>query len=263
MDLAYAHVDERAAHCAAFGPLVAATAQPMTSLYSPADLQALWLSFQLAALTSAILLVVSTPLALWLARTRSPLSALVDAIVALPLVLPPTVLGFYLLCLLGRDGYVGGFFQRMGIAPPVFSFAGILIGSLVYSLPFVVQALQAGFRAVGDPLLEAASTLRASPASIFFAVIMPLSKRAFLAGGVLAFAHTLGEFGVVLMIGGSIPGRTQTASIAIFSHVEALEYRAAHVLSATLVVVSLSLLFAIYLLNRKPATARGDWSRDQ
>jgi molybdate transport system permease protein len=235
----------------------------MTSLYSPSDLQALWLSFQLATLTSAILLVVSTPLALWLARSRSPLSAFVDAIVALPLVLPPTVLGFYLLCLLGRDGYLGSLLQRAGIAAPVFSFAGILIGSLVYSLPFVVQALQSGFRAVGSPLIEAASTLRASPAATFFSVIMPLSKRAFLAGGVLAFAHTLGEFGVVLMIGGSIPGRTQTASIAIFSHVEALDYRAAHVLSGTLVLVCFGLLSAIYVLNRKPPVAHSDWSRDQ
>jgi molybdate transport system permease protein len=235
----------------------------MTSLYSSSDLQALWLSFQLAALTSAILLVASKPLAWWLARSRSPLSAFVDAVVALPLVLPPTVLGFYLLCLLGRDGYIGDLFERMGLGAPVFSFAGILIGSLVYSLPFVVQALQTGFRAVGSPLLEAASTLRASPLSTFVAVVMPLSKRAFLAGGVLAFAHTLGEFGVVLMIGGSIPGRTQTASIAIFSHVEALDYRAAHELSATLVVVSLSLLFLIYLVNRGPAKPHADWSRDQ
>jgi molybdate transport system permease protein len=235
----------------------------MASLYSHADLQALWLSFQLAVLTSAILLVTCTPLAFWLARSRSRLCALVDALVALPLVLPPTVLGFYLLCLLGHDGWLGGLFQRLGLAPPVFSFAGILIGSLVYSLPFVVQALQAGFRGVQTPLLEAASTLRAGPWATFFTVVLPLCRRAFLAGGVLAFAHTLGEFGVVLMIGGSIPGRTLTASIAIFSHVEALDYRAAHVLSATLVSVSLGLLCATYALNRESALARADWSRDQ
>jgi molybdate transport system permease protein len=222
----------------------------MSALYSPTDLAALWLSFQLASLTSVILLVIATPLALWLARGRSRLCIVVDAIVALPLVLPPTVLGFYLLCALGRDGWLGALAERLGFAAPVFSFAGILIGSLVYSLPFVVQALQAAFRAVGTPLLEAASTLRASPTATFFAVVLPLSKRGFLSGAVLAFAHTLGEFGVVLMIGGSIPGRTQTASIAIFSHVEALDYRAAHVLSATLVVVSFALLCAIYALNR-------------
>ncbi|HEX4355454.1 MAG TPA: molybdate ABC transporter permease subunit [Polyangiales bacterium] len=223
----------------------------MGPLYTPADLAALRLSFELAALTSAILLVLATPIALWLARGDSPLRALVDALVALPLVLPPTVLGFYLLCLLGRDGVIGSLFQRAGFAPPVFNFSGILIGSLIYSLPFVVQALQQGFRAVSVPLLEAASTLRASPWSTFFAVVLPLSKRAFLSGGVLAFAHTLGEFGVVLMIGGSIPGRTQTASIAIFSHVEALDYRSAHVLSATLVIIALALLSTMYALNRR------------
>ncbi|HEY2735855.1 MAG TPA: molybdate ABC transporter permease subunit [Polyangiales bacterium] len=228
----------------------------MGSLYTSTDLAALRLSFELALLTSAILLVLCTPLALWLARGHSTLRALVDALVALPLVLPPTVLGFYLLCLLGRDGLVGSLFVRLGFAPPVFSFSGILIGSLIYSLPFVVQALQQGFRAVAPPLLEAASTLRASPWSTFFSVVLPLSKRAFLSGGVLAFAHTLGEFGVVLMIGGSIPGRTQTASIAIFSHVEALDDRSAHVLSATLVAIALGLLCATYAVDRRALGAR-------
>jgi molybdate transport system permease protein len=232
-------------------------------LYSAADLTALALSLRLAALTSAILLVLATPLAWWLARTRSAWGPVIEAVVSMPLVLPPTVLGFYLLCLLAPDGLVGRAISALGLAPLGFSFGGILIGSLVYSLPFVVQALQAAFRAVGTPLLEAASTLRSSPWSTFFAVVVPLSKRGFLAGAVLAFAHTLGEFGVVLMIGGSIPGRTQTASIAIFSHVEALDYHSAHVLSATLVVVSFALLCTIYALNRRPQLGTAGFTSDR
>jgi molybdate transport system permease protein len=223
----------------------------MSELYSPADLLALGLSLRLAALTSAILLVVATPLSLWLARTRSVWAAVVEALVSLPLVLPPTVLGYYLLCLLAPDGLVGRMLAALGWPQAGFSFTGILIGSLVYSLPFVVQALQNAFMSTSVHLLEAAHTLRASAWATFFSVVLPLSARGFLSGGMLAFAHTLGEFGVVLMIGGSIPGKTQTASIAIFSHVEALEYRSAHVLSATLVALCFSVLGLLYLVNRR------------
>jgi len=202
-------------------------------------------------LTSVILLILSTPLALWLARTRSPLGPIVEAVVSMPLVLPPTVLGFYLLCLLAPDGPMGHVARWFGLRTLSFSFGGILIGSLVYSLPFVVQALQNAFMSTSAQLVEAAQTLRATPVSIFFSVVLPLSVRGFLSGALLAFAHTLGEFGVVLMIGGSIPGRTQTASIAIFSHVETLDYRSAHVLSATLVVLCFALLAPIYVVNRR------------
>lgn len=226
--------------------------------YSPEDLTALFLSLRLAALTSVILVLSATPLALWLARTRSPLGPVIEAIVAMPLVLPPTVLGFYLLCLLSPDGPLGRLIESLGIRSLSFSFAGILIGSLVYSLPFVVQALQNAFMSTSTLLLEAAATLRASPLSTFFSVVVPLSARGFLSGALLAFAHTLGEFGVVLMIGGSIPGRTQTASIAIFSHVETLDYRAAHVLSATLVALSFALLAPIYLVNRRARAAESE-----
>ena len=214
--------------------------------YSAEDLTALLLSLRLASLTSVILLVLATPLAFWLARTRSRLGPVIEAVVAMPLVLPPTVLGFYMLCLLSPDGPIGRLAGGLS-----FSFAGILLGSIVYSLPFVVQALQNAFMSTSSLLLEAAATLRATPLSAFFTVVVPLSARGFLSGALLAFAHTLGEFGVVLMIGGSIPGRTQTASIAIFSHVETLDYRSAHVLSATLVVLSFGLLVPIYLINRR------------
>ncbi|MEY4579855.1 MAG: molybdate transporter permease subunit [Pseudomonadota bacterium] len=223
----------------------------MFSLYSPSDLTALALSLRLAALTSLILLILGTPLALWLARTRSPLGPIVEAFVSMPLVLPPTVLGFYLLCLMSPDGPFGGVAPMFGLRTFSFSFVGVLFGSVLYSLPFVVQALQNAFMSVSVQLLEAAQTLRASPASTFFSIVLPLSVRGFLSGALLAFAHTLGEFGVVLMIGGSIPGRTQTASIAIFSHVETLDYRSAHVLSATLVVLCFALLAPIYFVNRK------------
>ncbi|MET0389786.1 MAG: molybdate ABC transporter permease subunit [Polyangiales bacterium] len=229
----------------------------MLQLYSAADLTALGLSLRLASLTSVILLVIATPLAWWLARTRSPLGPIVEAIVSMPLVLPPTVLGFYLLCLLAPDGPIGSLAQRLGGVRFSFSFSGILIGSLVYSLPFVVQSLQNAFMSVSLPLLEAARTLRATPWSTFVHIVLPLSVRGFLSGALLAFAHTLGEFGVVLMIGGSIPGRTQTASIAIFSHVETLDYRSAHVLSATLVVLCFVLLAPIYFVNRRARESDG------
>ena len=220
-------------------------------MFTESDQVALLLSLKLAGLTSAILLVACTPISLWLARSRSRLASVVEAVVSLPLVLPPTVLGFYLLTLLGPYGSLGRLFEAAGFSAPAFNFSGILIGSLVFSFPFVAQSLQGAFASVDERLIEAAQTLRCSPWAAFFQVVLPLSRRGYLAGGILAFAHTLGEFGVVLMIGGSIPGKTQTVSIAIFRHVETLDYRAAHMLSLTLVGLCFALLLALNAINRK------------
>jgi molybdate transport system permease protein len=214
------------------------------------DASALWISLRLAAVTTALLLPLCTPLAWWLATGRARWRLLIDAAVSLPLVLPPTVLGFYLLVLLAPRGWLGVALHAFGVQSPVFSFTGLVIGSMLYSLPFVVQPLRDGFESVGARMLEAAATLRASPWNRFFTVALPLAARGFITAAVLAFAHTLGEFGVVLMIGGNIPGRTQTASIAIFNHAEALEYGAANRLSATLIVLAFVLLVALYAVTR-------------
>lgn len=222
---------------------------------SAIDASALWISLRLAAVTTALLLPLCTPLAWWLAIGRARWRLLIDAAVSLPLVLPPTVLGFYLLLLLSPQGSIGGALRALGLASPVFTFTGLVIGSMLYSLPFVVQPLRDAFESVGQPLLEAAATLRASPWNRFFSVAVPLASRGFITAAVLAFAHTLGEFGVVLMIGGNIPGRTQTASIAIFNHAEALEYGAANRLSGVLIGLAFVLLVALYALTR-PAGRR-------
>lgn len=216
-----------------------------------ADLTALWITLKLAGLTTAILLVVGTPLAWWLARTRTRARPVIEAAVALPLVLPPTVLGFYLLITLGPHGPVGGLMETLGGRPLAFTFAGLVVGSVFYSLPFVVQPLQDAFGAVDDQLLEAAATLRAGPLDRFLTVALPLARPGFLTAVVLGFAHTVGEFGVVLMIGGNIPGETQVLSIAIYDHVEALDYANAHWLSGGLLVLSFGLLVAVYTLNRR------------
>lgn len=218
---------------------------------SAQDLTALWITFKLAAVSTAILIVLCTPLAWWLARTRWRGKTLVEALVALPLVLPPTVLGFYLLLLLGPRGAVGSFFEGLGVGHLAFTFTGLVIGSMIYSLPFVVQPLQNAFAATGARVLEAAATLRASPLDRFLTVSLPLARRGFLTAAVLSFAHTLGEFGVIIMVGGNIPGRTQVASIAIFNHVEALDFKSAHALAAILVVLAFSLLLAVYAINRR------------
>jgi molybdate transport system permease protein len=218
-------------------------------MLSENDLAALSLTLRLAAVTTAILLVIGTPLAWWLARTRWRYKYLVDAVVALPLVLPPTVLGFYLLIALGSGGPVGGLMEAIGGRSLAFTFPGLVIGSIVYSLPFVVQPLHNAFSAIGDKPLEAAATLRAAPLDRFFSVVVPLARPGFLTAAVLGFAHTLGEFGVVLMIGGNIPGRTQVVSIAIYEHVEALDYAQAHWLSGGLLLLSFVLLIAVYALN--------------
>jgi molybdate transport system permease protein len=215
------------------------------------DLDALWLTLRLAALSTGVLLVLSTPLAWWLARTRSRWKHPIEAAVSLPLVLPPTVLGFYLLLALGPHGPLGGPWAALGGEPLVFSFAGLVLGSVVYSLPFVVQPIQASFEELGPRPLEAAATLGAAPLDRFLRVALPLARRGFLVAAVLGFAHTLGEFGVVLMIGGNIPERTRVVSIAIYDRVESLDYAAAHRLSAILVAVSFAVLFAVFALQRR------------
>jgi molybdate transport system permease protein len=213
---------------------------------SHADVQALWLTLKLAGVTTAILLVIATPAAWWLARTRSRWQAPVSALVALPLVLPPTVLGFYLLVAMGPHGPVGQLTARLGIGLMPFTFGGLVVASVIYSLPFVVQPLRDAFANVGERQLEAAATLRASPLDTFFNVVLPLSRPGYLTAGVLGFAHTVGEFGVVLMIGGNIPGVTRVASVQIYDHVEALEYGQAHGLAACLVVFSFLTLLLLY-----------------
>ena len=221
---------------------------PAGTDYGP-DIAALLITLKLASLTTVILLAVGTPLAWWLARSRWRYKFVFDAVVALPLVLPPTVLGFYLLVALGANGPVGRLMAWLGGQPLAFTFAGLVVGSVLYSLPFVVQPLQQAFRAIGDRPLEVAATLRASPLDRFFSVAAPMARSGFLTAAVLGFAHTLGEFGVVLMIGGNIPGKTQVLSIAIYDHVEALEYGHAHVLSGALLLLAFVLLLAVYGFN--------------
>ena len=220
-------------------------------IFSDADITALVITFKLAALSTMILLILGTPLAWWMARTRWRFKFLLEAVIALPLVLPPTVLGFYLLVALGPNGPVGGLMERLGGRPLAFTFTGLVIGSVIYSMPFVIQPLQDAFTAIGRRPLEVAATLRASPLDRFFTVAIPLARPGFLTAAVLGFAHTVGEFGVVLMIGGNIPGKTQVVSIAIYDHVEGLEYSHAHWLSGGLLLASFCMLIAVYALNRR------------
>lgn len=212
--------------------------------FSASDLDAIWLTGKLAALTTLILIAIATPLAWWLARSHSRWRAPVGAVVALPLVLPPTVLGFYLLVALGPNGPFGFF------ALP-FTFGGLVVGSVIYSLPFAVQPLQHAFEAIGTRPMEAAATLRASPLDAFFSVAVPLARPGFITAAVLTFAHTVGEFGVVLMIGGNIPGKTRVISTQIYGHVEALEYAQAHGLALAMVLFSFVVLLAINIAGRR------------
>lgn len=214
------------------------------------DLGPVLLSFQLAAISTVILLLIGAPLAWWLAVTRSNFRPIVEAVTALPLVLPPTVIGFYLLLLMNPNAPLGGFWVSVSGGTLSFSFAGLVIASVIYSLPFMVQPLQAAFEAVGRGPMEAAASLRASRFDAFLSVMLPQSTRGLLTACVLTFAHTIGEFGVVLMVGGNIPERTRTVSIAIYEHVESLEYAEAHMLSAGLLVFSFVVLVAVYALNR-------------
>ncbi len=210
------------------------------------DLAPLWLTLQLAAVTTAILLVLGTPIAWWLARTRSRFKVPIEALTALPLVLPPTVLGFYLLLLMNPTSAIGGFWVTLTGDSLTFSFTGLVIASVIYSLPFMVQPLATAFDAVGRAPLEAAASLGASPLDAFFSVVVPQSARGFLSALVLTFVHTIGEFGVVLMVGGNIPGETRVISIAIYEQVETLNYQDAHILSLSLVVFALLALIVTY-----------------
>ncbi|MGH8720726.1 MAG: molybdate ABC transporter permease subunit [Burkholderiales bacterium] len=220
------------------------------------DLVAVWITLRLAAAATLLLLLVGTPLAWWLARTHSRLKAPIGALVALPLVLPPTVLGFYLLVAMGPAGPVGAATQALGLGTLPFTFTGLVVGSVFYSLPFVVQPLQAAFEAVGERPLEAAATLRAGPWDRFFTVVVPLARRGFLGAAVLGFAHTVGEFGVVLMIGGNIPGATRVLSVALYDHVEALDYIRAHALAGGMLIFSFLVLLAVYGRARLPSLER-------
>ncbi len=210
------------------------------------DLDAILLTLELASLTTVLLLIIGTPIALWLARTDSWLKRPVGAIVALPLVLPPTVIGFYLLVSMGPNGFFGQLTQSLGLGTFTFSFTGLVIGSIFYSLPFVVQPLQNAFEAIGRGPLEAAATLRANPWDSFFSVVLPLARPGFITAAILSFAHTIGEFGVVLMIGGNIPGKTQVVSVQIYNHVETMNYAQAHWLAGGMVAFSFIVLLALY-----------------
>ena len=213
------------------------------------DYSAVFLTIRLALLTTGILLLIGTPLAWVLSQTRAWWKGPVNAIVTLPFVLPPTVLGFYLLLMMGPNGPIGKLTNSLGLSPLPFSFAGLVVASVFYSLPFVVQPLQNAFEAIGSRPLEAAATLRASPLDTFFSIILPLAKPGYLTATVMGFAHTVGEFGVVLMIGGNMPGKTRVLSVQIFDYVENIEYTQAHWLSAGMLVFCFIVLLALYLLN--------------
>ena len=229
-------------------------------MLNDAALQAITLTVKLAATTTIILLLLGTPLAWWLARTRSWLKGPIGALVALPLVLPPVVLGFYLLVLMGPQGPIGQLTQSLGLGLLPFSFAGLVIGSVLYSMPFVLQPLQNAFEAIGDRPLEVAATLRASPLDTFFSVVLPLARPAYLTAAVMGFAHTVGEFGIVLMLGGNIPGKTRVLSVQIYDHVEALEYSQAHWLAGGLMVFSFLVLLALYTLQPTGRKQKGQGS---
>ncbi len=220
-------------------------------MISETDLTAVWLTLKLASTVTVLLLLIGTPIAWWLARTRSWWKGPVGAVVALPLVLPPTVLGFYLLIAMGPNGFAGQLTQSLGLGTLPFTFWGLVVGSLFYSLPFVVQPIQNAMEAVGERPLEVAATLRAGPWDRFFTVVLPLAKPGFVTAAVLGFAHTVGEFGVVLMIGGNIPGETRVVSVQIYDHVEALEYAQAHVLAGGMLAFSFLVLLGLYGFQRK------------
>ena len=215
------------------------------------DAEPIWISLKLAGVTVVILLVLGTPIAWWLAQTRSHYRVVIESLVALPLVLPPTVLGFYLLIILGPHGWVGGPVKVLTGSTLSFSFLGLVLASTLYSLPFVVQPLHSAFESIGKVPMETAQSLGASRLDAFFSVITPLARRGYLTAIVLGFAHTLGEFGVVLMVGGNIPGKTKVISIEIYDRVEVLEYTQAHILSAGLLIFSFLILVIVYSINRK------------
>ena len=222
------------------------------------DLAALLVTIKLASITTVILILVGTPIAWWLSQTRFKFKAVIEAIIALPLILPPTVLGFYLLMTLGTNGPIGNFLESLGGSSIAFTFTGLVVGSVIYSLPFVVQPLQNSFGSIGKQPMEVAATLGASKLDRFFTVAVSLARSGFITASVLGFAHTVGEFGVVLMIGGNIPGETGVLSIAIYDHVEAMEYGQAHVLAGGLLVLSFVMLLVVYIFNRRFSIMRSD-----
>ncbi len=230
-------------------------------MFNTLEFEAIFLTLRLAATVTVLLLLISTPLAWWLARTSSSLKAPVAALVALPLVLPPTVLGFYLLLAMGPEGPVGRLTEALGIGLLPFSFWGLVIGSMFYSLPFVVQPIQNAIEAIGERPLEVAATLRANSWDSFFSVVLPLAKPGFVTAAVLGFAHTVGEFGLVLMIGGNIAGETRVVSVAIYDHVEAMEYAQAHGLSAVMLLFSFLVLFFLYVFQRNKNGANLTYGR--
>jgi molybdate transport system permease protein len=223
---------------------------------SEADFLALQTTLGLAAITTVVLLLIGTPMAWWLARTRNRLAVVIEAIVALPLVLPPTVLGFYMLVALGPHGFIGRSLESVGLPHLAFTFTGLVVASTLYSLPFMVQPLKDAFAGVSEQMLDAAATLRAGPLDRFFSVVVPLSRRGFLTALTLTFAHTIGEFGVVLMVGGNIPGETRVLSIAIYDHAEAMDYAAAHLLAGGLLAASFIMLLTVYVINRRYQAVR-------
>jgi len=222
------------------------------------DISALLVTIKLASITTVILILVGTPIAWWLSQTRFKFKAVIEAIIALPLILPPTVLGFYLLMTLGTNGPIGNFLESLGGSSIAFTFTGLVVGSVIYSLPFVVQPLQNSFGSIGKQPMEVAATLGASKLDRFFTVAVPLARSGFITAGVLGFAHTVGEFGVVLMIGGNIPGETGVLSIAIYDHVEAMEYGQAHILAGGLLVLSFIMLLVVYIFNHRFSIMRSD-----
>ncbi len=219
--------------------------------FSSDDLTAIWLTLKLAALVTAILLLIGTPIAWWLSQTRSRWKGPVSALVALPLILPPTVLGFYLLLAMGPHGPVGQLTTSLGLGTLAFTFPGLVIGSVFYSLPFVVQPIQNAIEALGKRPLEVAATLRAGPLDTFFNIVLPLAKPGIITAAILGFTHTVGEFGVVLMIGGNIPGVTRVISVQIYDHVEAMDYAQAHWLAASMVIFSFVALVLLYTFNSR------------
>lgn len=221
------------------------------------DLGPIWLTALLAGVTTALLLIVSIPLAWWVSRTRHWLKPVVEAMTAMPLVLPPTVLGFYLLLLFSPNSALGGAWLSLTGETLSFSFEGLVLASMLYSLPFAVQPLQSAFEQLDDDILDAAGSLGAGRLDRLFSIALPLSKRGLLTAAILSFAHTVGEFGVVLMVGGNIPGETKVISIAIYEHVETLRYSEAHILSALMLVFAFSVLFSVYALNRKAVLRAG------
>jgi molybdate transport system permease protein len=227
----------------------------MTSWLNHESVETVLVTLKLAGLTTILLLILATPIAWWLARTKSAWRVPVASMVALPLVLPPTVLGFYLLVYLGPNGPIGQLTQAIGLGSFAFTFTGLVIGSLIYSLPFAVQPLQNAFEAMGGRPLEVAATLRASPWDAFLTVALPLARPGYLTAAILTFAHTVGEFGVVLMIGGNIPGKTRVVSTEIFGHVEAMEYTQAHALAGGMLLFSFTILLLMTWLNRNPMRA--------